>query len=166
MENNIITELFLFHIYMFLPGWEENGHYKTFIIWLKPLDKKKILLIKLKAIFGPYDETKWLFVQLNKGHVTTETTLFVYLQLKRKMQSNCLRNAPLSPLIFCSQTLANLGAVTICFYLSVFWDSNGFETAKIESNKSWSSWLIHELITHFCRILGWEGAGREWVSCM
>lgn len=43
------------------------------IIKHKPLDKK-ILLIKLKAILGPYNESKWLLVQLNKGHVTTEKT--------------------------------------------------------------------------------------------
>lgn len=46
------------------------------------------MLIKSEVTFGPYDETKWLSLQLNKGHVTRERTHFVYLQLRRKIQSN------------------------------------------------------------------------------
>lgn len=69
--------------------------------------QKKLLLAIPEAIFGPDVETKWLLVQLNKRHVTREIRHFVYLQLQRKMESSCLRNAPLSPFIFGPFILAN-----------------------------------------------------------
>lgn len=81
---------------------------------------KKPLLAILEVISGPYVVTKCLLVQLNKGHVTRQIRHFVYLQLRRKMQNSCLRNAPLSPFIFCPFILASEDVVTTHFYLSLF----------------------------------------------
>lgn len=75
------------------------------------------MLIKSETYQRPYDETKWLLVQLNKGHVTREITYFVYLQLRRKIQSNSIRNTPLSSFLF---LLLHVGQLKCSYYTLLF----------------------------------------------